>query len=168
MRLSRLAAATLIVVMTSLAFVSDAVAAESAASYDPDDVAHRLDLRSVVLQEMPSGLTRITVTFWNRVPTWAVHRDVLWITTGGYDFRIFRNGHGRLRIGGGDFGSVVTTRPARHPDGYTYVGRHYVFGAQPPPDDLRALTFRRKLDCPRSCHWWDHGTRIDRTPRVPL
>jgi hypothetical protein len=167
MGIRRIAAAALIAATTLLLIPSYAAAGDSVASYDANDVGNRLDLRSVALNETPSGLTRVIVTFWNRVPSWVLRRHVLWITAGGYDFRILRNDEGHLRIRGGDLGSATTSRPAHHADGYTYIGRQWILGTEPPPSDLVAKTYR-KPHCDGPCRWSEHGTMIDRTPRVPI
>jgi hypothetical protein len=169
----RFTCASAVVVVAVAAIVvgpSSAAAGESAGSHDKDDVAHQLDVRSVVISETSTNFTRITVRFWNRVPAWLIRRNGVWVEASFYRFRIFRNADGRLRIRGGDLASKCggcVTRRARHPDPHTYVGTHYVYGTEPPPDELRAVTFG-KPDCDGRCKWFETGQRIDSTPWAPI
>jgi hypothetical protein len=170
MRITRASAVMLITIATVIAAPSSVGAGETAGSYDGDDVAHRLDLRSVLIAETSTNLTRITVRFWNRVPERLLRHNGVWVEAGGYQFRIFRNSDGRLRIRGGDLASECQgciKRPARHPNPYTYVGAHHVYGAQPPPEELRAVTVDEP-DCDGRCKWYERGRTIDQTPWAPI
>jgi hypothetical protein len=171
MRVIRASAVALIAIAALVAAPSFGIAGEpgaSAASYDGDDVAHQLDLRSAVISDAAGDRERITLRFWNRVPTWLIRGNGLWVEAGIYRFRIFRNSDGLLRIRGGDLASACCNAfPATHPNSRTFVGRHWVFGAEPPPDELRAGTFR-KPDCNARCEWWEVGRAIDRTPWAPI
>lgn len=170
MRLAHASAVALITIAVVVADPSSAGAGKSAVSYDQDDVAHRLDIRSVSISETSTDFTRITVRFWNRVPAWLLRRNGVWVEASGYRFRIFRNADGRLRIRGGDLASECggcIRRPARHPDAHTYVGTHHVYGAQPPPEELRAVTYA-KPNCDGECEWFETGRTIDTTPWAPI
>ena len=159
---------TAVAVIVSALMLAPALASEFAVVFDANDVGSRLDIRSVVIEEKASGLTKITVTFWNPVPTWLLQRRGLWIEADPYVFRIFRNAQGLLRIAGGDLGSTISRRPAHHPDPFTFVARAYIFGTEPTPTSMRGLT-TRKADCPTSGSClFEQGKRIDATPRVTL
>ena len=110
---------------------------------DPDDVGGRLDLRTVSLSPAAGDRSRITIVFWNKVPSWLFSRRVAraefsWSedrpTQGNYYFRIMRTTSGGIRIVWGEGGSVggFTVR-AHHPDPFTYTGRipNSVYGYMP-------------------------------------
>src|SRR5918995_4920458 len=117
MRVTRASAVAMIAIAVVVGAPSSSSARESATSSDGDDVADRLDLRSVVIAETSGDLTRITVRFWERVPTWMIRGNGLWVEVADfYQYRIYRNADGQLRIRGGDPASACCDAfPARHP-----------------------------------------------------
>jgi hypothetical protein len=127
---------------------------------DPDDVGSRLDLRAVSLSPAAGDRSRITIVFWNRVPSrllthHVVRAELSWSedrpTQGNYYFRITRTKSGRLQIVWGEGGSSCCSESrADHPDPFTYTGRiqDSVYGFMPSPRWLRGIS-SGKVDCRR-------------------
>jgi site-specific recombinase XerD len=122
--------AVLVAPLACLIFSSATAASATTTVNDPDDVSARLDIRSVFIRPIQGGeMARITVTFWNGVPTRMLHRNPIQVDLGidrhvAYDQAIFRNAAGRLRIVRGEAGSnCCFVNPAGHPDPFTYTAK---------------------------------------------
>lgn len=150
--------------------VGTAAARASVTVDDPDDVGARLDVRSVTVAPIRDGeMARVTVTFWSRGPAWLLRRHPVHVDLGVerspvYVQAFFRNDVGRVRLTWGESGSnCCFTRPAGHPDRFTYTAKFpNLLGAAPPPEYLRGWSSRR-VDCDRRRCYLFEGRILDRT-----
>jgi hypothetical protein len=165
---------------TLLATALPAHAQPTVTANDVNDVADELDIRSATLSPESGDRSRITLRFWNDVPPQllegrAIRMELSYSedgpNPGQYVMGFFRNSDGFLRMVCGEGGSNCCDVVAgRHPNDFTYTGvlPFSMYGAQPPPIWLRAVSTRR-LDCRagqrRACVLFT-GRTADRTPWV--
>jgi len=130
---------------------------------DPDDVDRQLDIRSVTVDTIREGRTRVELVFWNTVPPRALKRRAARVEFGGYFVRFWPGRH-QLRVTWGDAASsCCLIRPARHPDGYTYITMISIDGAEPPATRARGKT-TGMLDCSEGSRCGASGGKlVDRT-----
>jgi hypothetical protein len=132
---------------------------------DRDDAQKRLDIRSVSVNTLSSGRTRVELVFWNGVPPRFLTRRAAGVEPGPYYFVRFWPGRHQLRVTWGDPASnCCLIHRAWHPDPYTYVTVIFLDGVEPPPTEVRGYA-TRKLECHRQewCGTPGSAPYVDRT-----
>jgi hypothetical protein len=122
-----------VIVVSVLASALPVQAQPTATASDGDDVAGRLDIRFATLSAESGDRSRITLTFWNRVPPRLLERHSIRMEVsysndrpvgpGGQVIAFFRNGDGFIRMVWGLAASECCFVAAgQHPDDFTYTG----------------------------------------------
>jgi hypothetical protein len=138
---------------------------------DPNDTGRRLDIRFVKVEPTSEGRTRMTMSFWNRVPPWLLKRRAVRIEMSfsederqpNYVFRFWLNQQAALRFVWGELGSnCCFSRAARHPTRSVYTALYPDDSFVPEALWVRGVTTGR-LDCVRRDCGLSEGKRTDRT-----
>lgn len=132
---------------------------------DRNDVRKRLDIRSVTVETLSKGRTKVELVSWNGVPPSFLSRRAARVQTGIYFVRFWPGRH-QLRVTWGDAASsCCLNHRARHPDRYTYSTVISLDDAEPPATRVRGET-TRLLDCKEGsrCGAGGGGTIVDKTP----
>ena len=152
------------VLVLGSALVADADPLGPTEVRDVDDVDRQLDIRSISVDTIRPGRTRVEMVFWNSVPPKALRRRAARIKAGPFYFIRFWPGRHQLRVTWGDGASACCSiHVARHPDPYTYFTVIPLDEAMPPAERIRGFTTGR-LDCHRQDWCGDAGgPPVDRT-----
>ena len=151
--MTRPATAVVVTLLVSvLGSTPPAQAQPTVTASDSDDVADRLDIRLTALSPESGDRSRITLTFWNDVPTTLLERRSIRLemsgsedrpdSPGSYVVAFFLNSDGLVRMTWGEAGSNCCFVVAgQHPNDFAYSGvvPFSWWEAEPPPNWLRGV-----------------------------
>jgi hypothetical protein len=136
---------------------------------DADDVPKRLDIRSVAVETVAEGRTRVVLVFWNGIPPQFLSERGALVKPLGYAVRFWPGRRGQLRVTWGDpASSCCLTHRARHPDPFTYTTVLPLDRVMPPPTDVHGSTTRRLACTGGSRCGISGGREVDTTRMAAL